>query len=258
MKVVILAGGYGTRISEESYLKPKPMIEIGGMPILWHIMKLYSYFGINEFIICCGYKQHVIKEWFANYYLYNSDVTFDFTAENKMIVHNNVAEPWKATVVDTGLETQTGGRIKRIQKYVGDETFMLTYGDGVSDVNLSELLKFHQKHKKLATITAIQPGGRFGVLDINEEHSINRFTEKDKEDGGWINGGFMVLQPEVFDYIENYDNAVFERGPLESLAKDGQLMAYKHTGFWKCMDTLRDKETLEYLCKTKQAPWIRW
>lgn len=258
MKVVILAGGLGTRISEESHLKPKPMIEIGDAPILWHILKYYSSYGFNDFIICCGYKGYVIKEYFADYYLHRSDITFDFSDNNKMIVHNNVAEPWKVTVVDTGLETQTGGRIKRIQKYVGDETFMLTYGDGVSDVNLSELLKFHQKHKKLATITAIQPGGRFGVLDINEEHLINRFTEKDKEDGGWINGGFMVLQPEVFDYIENYDNAVFERGPLESLAKDGQLMAYKHTGFWKCMDTLRDKETLEYLCKTKQAPWIRW
>lgn len=257
MKVVILAGGFGTRISEESHLKPKPMIEIGDSPILWHILKYYSHFGFNEFIICCGYKGYVIKEYFADYYLHRSDVTFDFANDNKMIIHNNVAEPWKVTVVDTGLETQTGGRIKRIQKYVKNETFMLTYGDGVSDVDLSKLLDFHKKNGKLATITAIQPGGRFGVLDIDNNQKVNQFSEKDKEDGGWINGGFMVLEPGIFNYIEG-DKTFFEKEPLENLAKDGQLMAFKHSGFWKCMDTLRDKETLEYLCKTNQAPWIKW
>lgn len=257
MKVVILAGGLGTRISEESHLKPKPMIEIGDSPILWHILKYYSSYGFNEFIICCGYKGYFIKEYFADYYLHRSDITFDFTDNNNMIIHNNIAEPWKVTVVDTGLETQTGGRIKKIEKYVENETFMLTYGDGVSDVDLSKLCKFHKEHGKFATITAIQPGGRFGVLDINNNQMINKFAEKNKEDGGWINGGFMVLEPEIFKYIEN-DMTVFEIEPLERLAMDKQLMAYKHDGFWKCMDTLRDKETLEYLCKIKEAPWIRW
>ena len=209
MKVVILAGGFGTRISEESHLKPKPMIEIGGKPILWHIMKYYSSYGFNEFIICCGYKGYVIKEYFADYYLHRSDVTFDFANNNEMIIHNNVAEPWKVTVVDTGLHTMTGGRLKRIQKYVGDQTFMMTYGDGVSDIDLDALLEFHRVHKKAATLTAIQPGGRFGVLDIDDNETVRQFSEKAKEDGGWINAGFMVLEPEVFDYIEG-DDTFFE------------------------------------------------
>lgn len=258
MKVVVLAGGLGTRISEESHLKPKPMIEIGEKPILWHIMKLYSHYGYNEFIICLGYKGYAIKEFFADYYLHTSDVTFDFTDNNKMIIHNNVAEPWKVTLVDTGLETMTGGRIKRIQKYVGYEPFMLTYGDGVSDVNINELEKYHKDNNRLLTMTAIQPGGRFGVLDINEESSsINTFVEKAKEDGGWINGGFMVVEPEVFDYIDG-DDTVFEKSPLENLAKERQLTAFKHYGFWQCMDTQRDKGLLENLWKEGVAPWKKW
>lgn len=257
MKVVILAGGLGTRISEESHLKPKPMIEIGDSPILWHILKYYSSYGFHEFIICCGYKGYVIKEYFADYYLHRSDITFDFANNNEMIVHNNVAEPWKVTVVDTGYNTQTGGRIKRIKPYVGDETFMLTYGDGVSDVDLTALEAFHRQKGRIATITAIQPGGRFGVLDIDGNAAVTRFAEKDIEDGGWINGGFMVLEPKIFDYIDN-DGTVFERAPLERLAKEGQLGAYKHRGFWKCMDTLRDKEGLEWMWNHKQAPWKRW
>lgn len=258
MKVVILAGGLGTRISEESHLKPKPMIEIGDAPILWHIMKYYSSFGYNEFVICCGYKGYVIKEYFADYYLHRSDVTFDFSNNNNMIIHNNVAEPWKVTVVDTGLNAQTGCRIKRVQKYIGNEPFMLTYGDGVSDVDLNELVKTHKNSGKKLTMTAIQPGGRFGVLDIDEELTIKKFTEKSKEDGGWINGGFMVVEPEVFDFLEDDENLVFERKPLEELAKNGMLGAYKHNGFWKCMDTLRDKEALEYFWNINQAPWKRW
>lgn len=257
MKVVILAGGLGTRISEESHLKPKPMIEVGDAPILWHIMKYYSSFGFDEFIICCGYKGYVIKEYFADYYLHRSDITFDFSNNNQMIVHNNVAEPWKVTLVDTGYATMTGGRLKRVQKYVGDETFMMTYGDGVSDVDLHELLEFHKAHGKAATITAIQPGGRFGVLDIDENQGVRQFSEKAKEDGGWINAGFMVLEPEVFNYIKG-DETFFEREPLENLALDGKLAAYKHYGFWKCMDTLRDKEALDFLWNTKQAAWKRW
>lgn len=257
MKVVILAGGLGTRISEESHLKPKPMIEVGDAPILWHIMKYYSSFGFDEFIICCGYKGYVIKEYFADYYLHRSDITFDFSNNNQMIVHNNVAEPWKVTLVDTGYATMTGGRLKRVQKYVGDETFMMTYGDGVSDVDLHELLEFHKAHGKAATITAIQPGGRFGVLDIDENQGVRQFSEKAKEDGGWINAGFMVLEPEVFNYIKG-DETFFEREPLENLAHDGKLTAYKHYGFWKCMDTLRDKEALDFLWNSKQAAWKRW
>ena len=258
MKVVILAGGLGTRISEESHLKPKPMIEIGDKPILWHIMKIYSHYGYNDFIICCGYKGYIIKEYFADYYLHCSDITFDFTNENKMIVHNNVAEPWKVTLVDTGLNTQTGGRIKRIQKYIGNEAFMLTYGDGVSDIDIKKLVEFHKNHGKLATMSAIQPGGRFGVLEINDGYSISRFAEKSKEDGGWINAGFMVLEPEVFNYINDRDDIIFERAPLENLAKDGQLVAYKHDGFWQCMDTQRDKNQLENLWSSKKASWKVW
>ncbi|HHV31280.1 glucose-1-phosphate cytidylyltransferase [Caproiciproducens sp. LBM24188] len=257
MKAVILAGGFGTRISEESHLKPKPMIEVGDQPILWHIMKYYSYYGVNEFIICAGYKQHVIKEYFANYYLHRSDITFDFTNHNHITVHNNVAEPWKVTVVDTGLNTMTGGRIKRIKNYIDDEPFMMTYGDGVCDVDLDKLLAFHKKHGKLATMTAIQPGGRFGTLEIKDDFTISRFAEKRKEDGGWINGGFMVLEPKVIDYIED-DSTTFEREPLEKLSEEGQLVAYQHDGFWQCMDTLRDKEKLESLWMSGKAPWMKW
>lgn len=257
MKVVILAGGLGTRISEESHLKPKPMIEVGDAPILWHIMKYYSSYGFNEFIICCGYKGYVIKEYFADYYLHRSDITFDFSDNNKMIVHNNVAEPWKVTVIDTGLNTMTGGRLKRIQKYVGNETCMMTYGDGVSDVNLDALLKFHREHGKAATLTAIQPGGRFGVLDIDDSQTVRQFSEKAKEDGGWINAGFMVLEPESFSYIEG-DQTYFEKEPLENMAKDGNLAAYRHEGFWKCMDTMRDKGMLDELWNKGNAPWKRW
>lgn len=258
MKVVILAGGFGTRISEESHLKPKPMIEIGDKPILWHIMKSYSYYGYYDFIICLGYKGYVIKEFFADYYLHTSDVTFDFSNENRMTIHNNVSEPWRVTLVDTGLNTMTGGRIKRVKKYIGDKTFMLTYGDGISDVNISELEKYHNKSKKKLTMTAIQPGGRFGVLDIDDKtNSIKEFVEKSKEDGGWINGGFMVVEPEVLDYIEG-DNTMFEKDPLENLAKQGKLAAYKHDGFWQCMDTQRDKVLLERLWREDKAPWKIW
>lgn len=257
MKVVILAGGLGTRISEESHLRPKPMIEIGGKPILWHIMKEYSHYGFNEFIICAGYKQHLIKEYFANYYLHNSDITFDFTSENSMTVHNNVAEPWKVTIVDTGLKTMTGGRIKRIQKYIGNEPFMLTYGDGVSDINLKELLKFHESHGKIATITTIKLSQRFGVLNIEDDGKVNMFREKADEDGERINVGYMVLNPQIFDYLEN-DNTVFENKPLENLTKDEQLMAYFHDGFWQCMDTKREKDLLEKMWSENQAPWKTW
>ncbi len=258
MKVVILAGGFGTRISEESHLRPKPMIEIGDKPILWHIMKLYSYYGYNEFVICLGYKGYAIKEFFADYYLHTSDVTFDFTKENKMTIHNNTSEPWKVTLVDTGLNTMTGGRIKRIKKYIENERFMLTYGDGVSDVNLNKLEEYHKKSKKYLTMTAIQPGGRFGVLDVDDKtNNVKDFVEKSKEDGGWINGGFMVVEPEVLDYIEG-DDTFFEKEPLQQLAREGQLMAYKHNGFWQCMDTQRDRGLLERLWMEDRAPWKVW
>lgn len=256
MKVVLLAGGFGTRISEESHLKPKPMIEIGEKPILWHIMKLYSHYGYNEFIICAGYKQHVIKEWFANYFLHNSDITFDFTDSNNMIVHNNAAEPWKVTVVDTGLNTMTGGRIKRIKDYIGNEPFFLTYGDGVSDVEIDSLVNFHNEKGGMATITAVQPDGRFGVIDIENE-KVMSFREKSKDDMGWINGGFMVVEPTVFDFIKD-DTTVFERYPLEHIATEGKLNCYKHYGFWQCMDTLRDKEKLEKMWESETAPWKVW
>ena len=257
MKVVLLAGGFGTRISEESHLKPKPMIEIGGKPILWHIMKYYSSFGYNEFVICCGYKQHVIKEWFSNYYLHNSDITLDFTKNNEMTVHNNVAEPWKVTMVDTGLNTMTGGRIKRIQPYIGNEPFMLTYGDGVSNVDIDALVKFHKEHGKVATITAVNVGQQFGVLEIDKDGTINKFREKSDSDGGVINAGFMVLNPEIFDYIEG-DDTVFEKAPLETVAAEGQLKAFMHKGFWKCMDTQRDKQKLEEMITSGEAPWMVW
>jgi glucose-1-phosphate cytidylyltransferase len=257
MKTVILAGGLGTRISEESHLKPKPMIEIGEKPILWHILKYYSHFGFNDFIICCGYKGYVIKEYFADYFLHRSDVTFDFTDGGKMIIHNNVSEPWKVTLVDTGLESQTGGRIKRIEPYINGERFLLTYGDGVSDVDLNALIKQHEKNRNTVTLTAIQPGGRFGVLDL-EGDTVKEFKEKAVEDGGWINGGFMVAEPELFKYIKKGDKTVLELDPLENLSKERKLGVYRHTGFWKCMDTQRDKNALETLWDSKNPPWKVW
>ncbi|WP_457622326.1 glucose-1-phosphate cytidylyltransferase [Persephonella sp.] len=255
MKVVILAGGFGTRLSEETDIKPKPMVEIGGKPILWHIMKIYSSYGFNDFVICLGYKGYVIKEYFANYFLHMSDVTIDLK-NNQIEVHDVKAEPWKVTLVDTGLNTMTGGRIKRIKNYIGNETFMLTYGDGVGNINIKELLEFHKKHGRYATLTAVQPSGRFGALDL-EDVQVKAFKEKPKGDGAWINGGFFVLEPQIFDYIEG-DETIWERDPLENLAKDGQLMAYKHTGFWKPMDTLRDKRELESLWQSENPPWKVW
>ncbi|HPS72243.1 MAG TPA: glucose-1-phosphate cytidylyltransferase [Bacteroidales bacterium] len=258
MKVVILAGGYGTRISEESHLKPKPMLGIGDKPILWHIMKIYSHFGFNDFIICCGYKQYVIKEWFADYYLHRSDVTFDFTSENKMTILNATeVEPWKVTVVDTGLDTMTGGRVKRIQKYIGNEPFMLTYGDGVADINIPELLQFHQKKGKIATITTINPGQRFGIIEVDKTGLIQSFREKSNTDGGMINGGFMVFEPQIFDYLLD-DTTILERSPFETLAEQGQMSGFHHVGFWHCMDTQRDKNNLESLWGTGDAPWKLW
>ena len=257
MKVVILAGGYGTRISEESQFKPKPMIEIGSMPVLWHIMKLYSSYDFNEFVICAGYKQHVIKEWFADYFLHTSDITFDFTQDDKIIVHNKRAEKWKVTVVDTGLDTMTGGRLKRVKSFIGDEPFFMTYGDGVANVNIKELLEFHKAHGKKATLTAVKPDSRFGVLDITDNNQINAFREKSQVDSGYINAGFMVLEPDVLDYIKD-DSVMFEREPLEALAENNQLMCFKHNGFWQCMDTLRDKVKLETLWAENKAPWKVW
>lgn len=256
MKVVILAGGMGTRISEESHLKPKPMIEIGGRPILWHIMKLYSYYGFNEFIICCGYMQHVIKQWFANYYLYGCDITFDFAHENQEIVHNSDVENWKVTLVDTGLNTGTGGRLKQIQKYVGNETFMMTYGDGVSNVNICELLKSHQESQGIVTLTAAKIMQRFGVLTIGDDCRITSFREKSENDSERVNAGFMVMEPTVFDYIKG--DVYFEKEPLESLAKDGKLHAFKFDGFWRPMDTMRDKNQLEELWNSGRVPWKVW
>lgn len=255
MKVVILAGGFGTRLSEETDIKPKPMVEIGGKPILWHIMKIYSAYGFNDFIICLGYKGYVIKEYFANYFLHMSDVTIDLK-NNQIEVHNVKAEPWKVTLVDTGLNTMTGGRIKRVEDYIGNETFMLTYGDGIGNINIRDLLEFHKTHGKYATLTGVQPSGRFGALDL-EETQVKAFKEKPKGDGAWINGGFFVLEPQIFEYIEG-DETIWERDPLENLAKDRQLMAYKHTGFWKPMDTLRDKRELESLWQSENPPWKVW
>lgn len=256
MKVVLLAGGFGTRLSEETTLKPKPMVEIGGMPILWHIMKIYSHYGYNEFVVCCGYKGYVIKEYFANYFLHQSDVTFDL-ADNKMHIHNSKSEPWKVTLVDTGLNTMTGGRIKRVKEFLDDKPFMLTYGDGVGDINIDELVNAHTKSTKFITITAVQPSGRFGALNINAENSVESFVEKPSGDGAWINGGFFVCEPEVIDYIDG-DQSVFERAPLENLANDGKMNAYKHHGFWKPMDMLRDKNQLEAGWSTGNAPWKVW
>ncbi len=256
MKVVILAGGFGTRISEESHLKPKPMVEIGEKPILWHIMKYYSAYGFHDFIICCGYKQHVIKEWFADYYLHNSDVTFDL-ASNKMEVHNNYSEPWRVTLVDTGLNTMTGGRIRRIEPYVKGETFMMTYGDGVCNVDLDALVKFHRSHGKTATITTVNIGQVKGVLDIDQDNNITSFREKDDSDGSLINGGFMVLNPEIFQYLDG-DETVFEREPMQRLAAEGQLKSFYHDGFWQCMDTQREMKKLEELWQSGNAPWKIW
>jgi glucose-1-phosphate cytidylyltransferase len=255
MKVLLLAGGYGTRLSEETDIRPKPMVEVGGKPILWHIMKMYSHYGFNDFVILLGYKGYYIKEYFANYYLHQSDVTFDMS-NGKMEVHNNSSEPWKVTLLDTGLESMTGGRIKRAKKYIGNETFMLTYGDGVSDVNIKELIKFHKASKTKATMTAIQPAGRFGALDINS-NLVNEFVEKPVGDGNWINGGFMVCEPEVLDLIDS-DSSIFEQYPLQILAKNGELSAFKHNGFWQCMDTLRDKIALNELWDKNLAPWKAW
>jgi glucose-1-phosphate cytidylyltransferase len=255
MKVVLLAGGLGTRISEESHLRPKPMIEIGGRPILWHIMKLYSQYGLNDFIICCGYKSYVIKEYFANYFLHLSDVTFDLK-NNKMEVHNNHSEPWKVTLVDTGEATMTGGRIKRVKDYIGHEDFCLTYGDGLADLDIAKLIAFHKAHKKLATLTATQPPGRFGALSL-EGTQIKSFKEKPVGDGNWINGGFFVLNPKVLELIEG-DQTVWEQEPLEKLASRGELHAFHHKGFWQPMDTLRDKNYLEQLWQSQKAPWKTW
>ncbi len=255
MKAVILAGGLGTRISEETHLRPKPMIEIGGKPILWHIMKTYSFHGINEFIVCCGYKGYVIKEYFANYFLHMSDVTFDVAA-NKMEVHQASVEPWRVTLVDTGERTLTGGRLKRVRQYLGDEDFCFTYGDGVADINIGALVAFHQQHGCLATVTSVQPPGRYGALDM-EGPLVRAFSEKPKGDGGQINGGYFVLSPKVIDYIEG-DQTSWESGPLAVLAQEAQLAAYEHRGFWLPMDTLRDKNHLEDLWSAGSAPWKVW
>jgi len=256
MKVVILAGGRGTRITEETTNIPKPMVEIGGKPIIWHIMKIYSYYGFNDFIICLGYKGYVVKEYFANYFLHSADITLDL-GENKMEVLGSKAESWKVTLIDTGLTTETGGRIKRIEKYVGGQTFMLTYGDGIGDINIKESLKFHKKHGKLATTTAVQQVGRFGALDITESDKVESFFEKPKGDKFWISGGFFILEPRIFDYLKD-DSTVWEKDPLENLSKNNELRAYKHKGFWKCMDTLRDKIELEQMWNTSNASWKIW
>ncbi len=256
MKVVLLAGGLGSRISEESHLRPKPMIEIGGMPILWHIMKEYAAYGFNDFVICAGYKQHMIKEWFADYFLHTSDITFDFTEGNKLVIHNQKTEPWRVTVVDTGLNTMTGGRIKRIQKYVENEAFFMTYGDGVCDVNIKKLLAYHKAAGKIATLTAVKIEQRFGVLDI-ENGSVKAFREKQKYDMAPINAGYMVLEPAIFDYLEN-DATVFEQQPLTRLAEEGQLSSYLHEGYWQCMDTKKEHEQLEKLWMEGNAPWKTW
>ncbi len=257
MKVVILAGGYGTRISEESEFKPKPMIEIGGMPILWHIMKGYSHFGFHEFVICAGYKQEIIKKWFGDYFLHTSDVTFDFTAGNRMIIHRRHAEPWKVSVIDTGLNTMTGGRVLRIRDYVEGQPFMLTYGDAVSNVNIPALLEYHLSHGRTATLTTVSLAQQKGVLEVTQEGRIRSFREKSREDGSVINGGFMVFNPRVFDYLED-DNTVLERAPMQRLAADGELMSFFHGDFWQCMDTKREKELLEKLWAQGSAPWRTW
>ena len=256
MKVVLLAGGYGTRISEESSLKPKPMIEIGGKPILWHIMKIYSHYGFNDFVILLGYKSYLIKEYFANYFLHQSDITIDLEA-NSIQVHQSTAEKWKITLVDTGIDTMTGGRLKRAKAYIGDAPFLLTYGDGVADVDIDALVQHHKDQGKIATVTAVMPVGRFGALALDNHDAVTAFHEKPKGDGAWINGGFFVLEPAIFEYLSG-DACIFEKEPLESVAKAGQLTAFKHEGFWKPMDTLRDKTELEALWASQNAPWKLW
>ena len=256
MKTVILAGGQGTRIAEGDP-RPKPMVEIGGQPILWHIMKYYSHYGFNDFIICCGFMGHMIKEYFANYYLHRSDVTFDFSDGNKMILHANVAEPWKVTLVDTGQSTMTGGRIKRIKDYVGDETFMMTYGDGVGNVDLHKLLEHHKTGKRLITITAVQPGGRYGLIDFNDDGDVKGFREKAVEDGGWINAGYMVMEPGIFDYLTG-DDCTLEFEPFEKLSSENKMLAYRHYGYWQAMDTQRDRGFLEQRLEKNDAPWKVW
>jgi len=258
MKAVILAGGFGTRLSEHTGIMPKPLVEIGHKPILWHIMKIYSSYGINEFIILCGYKGHLIKEYFANYTLKNSDITFDLS-NNSAQIHKNDSEDWKVTLIDTGLSSMTGGRLKRAQEHIGNETFLMTYGDGVSDVNIKKLVEFHKEQKTLATVTAVQPPGRFGILNLKKsKNQIRSFREKDQNDTGWINSGFFVLEPKVFDYIKNGDKTIWEQEPMRTLARDGQLSAFIHTGYWQCMDTLRDRIVLEKLWEKDQAPWKIW
>jgi glucose-1-phosphate cytidylyltransferase len=257
MKVVILAGGLGTRLSEETDKRPKPMVEIGEKPIIWHIMKMYSHYGFNEFVILLGYKGYYIKEYFSNYFLHQSDVTIDIK-ENKMEVLNNSCEPWKISLIDTGLNSMTGGRIKRAQEIIGNEAFMLTYGDGVSDINISELVKFHKSHGQLMTMTSAQPDGRFGGLDISVDNQVKEFKEKPKGDGSWINAGFFICEPQTFDYITDGDSTIFEQQPLQNLARDGQIYTYKHDGFWMPMDTLRDKNTLSNLWESGKAPWRKW
>lgn len=256
MKVVLLAGGLGTRLSEETVIKPKPMVEIGGMPILWHIMKIYSSYGFNDFVICLGYKGYIIKEYFANYFLHKSDVTIDLS-NNELKIHDSQAEPWRITLVDTGNETMTGGRIKRIKQHIGDETFMLTYGDGLADVNISELYQFHKKSNKYCTVTAVQPSGRFGALNILDNTAVHSFMEKPKGDGSWINGGYFVCEPQVFDYIEG-DYTLWEHEPMEKIAAEGQMVAFEHKGFWKPMDTLREKHELEEDWVSNKAKWKVW
>lgn len=257
MKVLLLAGGFGTRLSEETDLRPKPMVEIGGKPILWHIMKIYSQYGFNDFVILLGYKGYYIKEYFANYFLHQSDVTLDIQT-GKMEVLNNSSEPWRITLLDTGLDSMTGGRVKRAQDFVGNEPFMLTYGDGVSNINIEELVNFHKSHGKAMTMTSAQPDGRFGALNIEANNQVTHFLEKPKGDGGWINAGFFVCEPKVFDYITDGDSTVFEQAPLQNLAKDGEIFTFKHDGFWKPMDTLRDKQELQKLWDSKKAPWKVW
>lgn len=257
MKVLLLAGGFGTRLSEETDVRPKPMVEIGGRPILWHIMKSYSSYGHNDFIVLLGYKGYYIKEYFANYFLHQSDVTIDL-ATNKMEVHNNASEPWRITLLDTGADTMTGGRLKRAQSYVGDETFMLTYGDGVSDIDLHALVECHRKAGRAMTMTAVQPDGRFGTFEADDEGLVSKFLEKPRGDGSWINGGYFVCEPRVFDYITEGDRTVLEQTPLQTLAREGELMTYRHQRFWKCMDTLRDKQELNQMWQTNAAPWKTW
>jgi len=257
MKVVLLAGGLGTRLSEETVLKPKPMVEIGGMPILWHIMKIYSANGFNDFVVCLGYKGYIIKEFFSNYFLHKSDVSIDLK-NNSVEVHDSQAEPWKITLIDTGHDSMTGGRIKRIQPYVNNETFMLTYGDGVGNINIEQLVKYHKEHGKYCTVTSVQPSGRFGALDINKENEVHSFLEKPKGDGSWINGGYMVCEPQVFDFIKDGDSTVWEKEPMEKIAKAGQMKAFKHDGFWRPMDTLKDKHDLNEMWDTDQALWKIW